>query len=190
MTVVFMHCNRTGTCKNCVCVKAGRHCFSCRPRKLGKCANNATLIGALLQAARLQTVLRGYPSSVAPSLPVTTTTITTPSSHLLYPFTQPSSSSTGSLPRPPVLSSSQPAFTSAPAQQAPHPCHPVFLPPGLSAATSSLLIHPSTQPPPHQQALLHVLLPSHLLNLSPLPSSCPLLLCHPAFPKPSNRPHR
>ena len=36
-------CNRTGTCRNCVCKKAGKSCFSCLPGKLGKCSNHSTL---------------------------------------------------------------------------------------------------------------------------------------------------
>ena len=32
-------CNRTGPCKGCVCVKAGRFCVSCLPRRLDECRN-------------------------------------------------------------------------------------------------------------------------------------------------------
>ena len=34
-------CNRVGQCKNCVCVKGGRVCDNCLPRKLGKCQNTS-----------------------------------------------------------------------------------------------------------------------------------------------------
>lgn len=33
-------CNRTGRCRNCSCVKAGKHCLSCLPSCLGQCVNN------------------------------------------------------------------------------------------------------------------------------------------------------
>ena len=34
-------CNRTGSCKGCVCVKAGNPCTSCLPSKLGSCVNSS-----------------------------------------------------------------------------------------------------------------------------------------------------
>ena len=33
-------CNRTGRCRNCACVKAGRPCLSCLPARLGQCTNS------------------------------------------------------------------------------------------------------------------------------------------------------
>ena len=33
-------CNRTGSCRNCACVKAGRSCQSCLPSRLGHCLND------------------------------------------------------------------------------------------------------------------------------------------------------
>ena len=35
-------CNRTGSCRRCACVKAGRHCVNCLPSKLGTCSNCPT----------------------------------------------------------------------------------------------------------------------------------------------------
>ena len=32
-------CNRTGSCRNCACVKAGKPCQSCLPSRLGHCLN-------------------------------------------------------------------------------------------------------------------------------------------------------
>ena len=34
-------CNRTGTCKNCACVRAGQSCGKCLPGGLGKCLNQS-----------------------------------------------------------------------------------------------------------------------------------------------------
>ena len=39
MTMVCCKCNRTGLCRGCACVKAGRSCVNCLPGKLGNCAN-------------------------------------------------------------------------------------------------------------------------------------------------------
>ena len=36
-------CNRSGFCKRCVCVKEGRPCAGCLPRRLGHCQNSATV---------------------------------------------------------------------------------------------------------------------------------------------------
>ena len=35
-------CNRTGSCRGCACVKAGRPCTNCLPSKLGSCLNTTT----------------------------------------------------------------------------------------------------------------------------------------------------
>ena len=32
-------CNRTGQCRGCACVKAGRFCSNCLPSRLGRCSN-------------------------------------------------------------------------------------------------------------------------------------------------------
>ena len=32
-------CNRTGSCRGCACVKAGKQCSNCLPSKLGSCSN-------------------------------------------------------------------------------------------------------------------------------------------------------
>ena len=34
-------CNRTGLCRGCACVKAGRRCINCLPSKRGSCANTS-----------------------------------------------------------------------------------------------------------------------------------------------------
>ena len=34
-------CNRTGLCRGCACVKAGRKCINCLPSKRGSCSNTA-----------------------------------------------------------------------------------------------------------------------------------------------------
>ena len=35
-------CNRTGLCRGCACVKAGKPCVNCLPSKLGNCVNAST----------------------------------------------------------------------------------------------------------------------------------------------------
>ena len=35
-------CNRTGSCKGCACVKAGKPCANCLPSKLGSCINSSS----------------------------------------------------------------------------------------------------------------------------------------------------
>ena len=133
-------CNRTGSCKNCSCVKAGRTCSNCLPRKLGKCANDVAPIGAHLPADRL-----------AGGLPATTSSIS------IHPPTQPPPqpplSPTGSPPYLPILSSTQMASTSAPAPQTSQPGQPASITPGLLATNSCHPIHPSTQPPPSSTGL-------------------------------------
>ena len=37
--VVCCKCNRTGHCRNCACVKAGRRCLDCLPARWGHCSN-------------------------------------------------------------------------------------------------------------------------------------------------------
>ena len=37
--VVCCRCNRTGQCRGCACVKAGKLCSSCLPSRLGSCSN-------------------------------------------------------------------------------------------------------------------------------------------------------
>ncbi len=36
-------CNKTGSCRGCVCVKTGKSCTNCLPSKLGTCSNPPTL---------------------------------------------------------------------------------------------------------------------------------------------------
>ena len=40
--MVCCKCNRSGYCRNCVCVKANRTCVDCLPGKLGQCTNKST----------------------------------------------------------------------------------------------------------------------------------------------------
>lgn len=35
-------CNRNGACRNCVCVREGKRCTSCLPKRLGSCSNVAS----------------------------------------------------------------------------------------------------------------------------------------------------
>ena len=75
-----------------------------------------------------QTSLPGQPASITPGLPATT------SCHPIYPSTQPPPSSTGSPPRPPILSSFQPPSTSIQSSASSSPSHlppPRNLPPHL-----------------------------------------------------------
>ena len=37
--VLCCGCNRTGSCRGCACVKAGKQCSNCLPSKLGSCSN-------------------------------------------------------------------------------------------------------------------------------------------------------
>ena len=37
--VVCCRCNRTGQCRGCACVKAGKSCSNCLPSRLGNCSN-------------------------------------------------------------------------------------------------------------------------------------------------------
>ena len=37
--VLCCRCNRTGSCRGCACVKAGKRCSNCLPSKLGSCLN-------------------------------------------------------------------------------------------------------------------------------------------------------
>ena len=32
-------CNRSGICRNCSCVRDGKECTSCLPKRLGQCQN-------------------------------------------------------------------------------------------------------------------------------------------------------
>ena len=40
--VACCRCNRTGSYKGCACVKAGKSCTNCLPKKLGSCVNAPT----------------------------------------------------------------------------------------------------------------------------------------------------
>ena len=37
--VACCKCNRSGQCRGCACVKAGKHCSNCLPSRLGNCSN-------------------------------------------------------------------------------------------------------------------------------------------------------
>ena len=71
-------CNRTGTCKNCSCVKAGRRCEKCLPGCFGRCLNstaNSSTIPTVAGASALPGV--AFPTS-SPPVPKAST----PSSNL------------------------------------------------------------------------------------------------------------
>ena len=68
--VLCCKCNRTGRCRNCACVKAGKSCLNCLPTRLGQFTN----------------------SSIASSLPSTLSTVCPPAPAV------PSSSPTSALP--------------------------------------------------------------------------------------------
>ena len=38
----MINCCKTGTCKNCVCVKSGRSCTKCLPAGLNRCVNQSS----------------------------------------------------------------------------------------------------------------------------------------------------
>ena len=40
--MVCCRCNKTGRCRNCACVKAGKLCQNCLPDRLGHCLNTTT----------------------------------------------------------------------------------------------------------------------------------------------------
>jgi hypothetical protein len=48
-------CNRTGSCKGCACVKAGKPCSNCLPSKLGSCANRSSMRSCVQQPSNLST---------------------------------------------------------------------------------------------------------------------------------------
>ena len=41
--MVCCRCNKTGRCRNCSCVKAGKSCRSCLPIRLGQCENHSNV---------------------------------------------------------------------------------------------------------------------------------------------------
>ena len=42
-------CNRTGSCKGCACVKAGKPCTACLPSELGSCVNKSSSASSIQQ---------------------------------------------------------------------------------------------------------------------------------------------
>ena len=130
-------CNRTGTCKNCVCNKAGKLCSRCLPGKLGNCANqSATDLPGLSQASSW---------SLAPVPPT--------SLHRLPSGSQPSVASTGSARQPPpAVSNCQPlsAILYLLGQSPPHTGLHTFLPYSTSRrelGTLGLALLPTSAPP-------------------------------------------
>ena len=138
-------CNRTGTCKNCVCKKAGKLCSRCLPGKLGNCANqSATDLPGLSQASSW---------SLAPAPPT--------SLHRLPSGSQPSVASTGSARQPPpAVSNCQPLSTIQPPSS-------TFLVNPLPTQDSILRVRLST--------LQHVPRELGTLGLALLPTSAPPL---------------
>ena len=73
-------CNRSATCKNCVCVRAGHSCRKCLPGSLGKCLNQPLHDSGQPRPTRSPPT---SPTSTTAVYSVPTTSLTTPSSHIL-----------------------------------------------------------------------------------------------------------
>lgn len=98
-------CNRTGSCRNCRCVKTGNPCQGCLPQRLGKCVNTVH-----------------SPPSEAPDEPTTSLSPTDGST----PMSDTSSSLTPPNSTPELL----PTAESSPAQPEAHTCdHDAETPP-------------------------------------------------------------
>ena len=83
-------CNRTGLCRNCACVKAGKRCNTCLPSRLGHCANSTHNYGASLSQAPVTNAA------------TTTTARMTPPSGNGIPQSQPPGTSTTTSDTPPL----------------------------------------------------------------------------------------
>ena len=62
-------CNRTGSCKGCACVKAGKPCSNCLPSKLGSCANRSSMRSCVQQPSNpsnLSTPINAPPATGQP----------------------------------------------------------------------------------------------------------------------------
>ena len=55
LVLYYLWCNRTGLCKRCACVKAGKHCTNCLPSKLGSCTNNTPCVQAPMSSVPVTT---------------------------------------------------------------------------------------------------------------------------------------
>ena len=86
-------CNRTGQCKGCVCVKAGRYCSNCLPSKLGSCSNVLSLTRPRTPLPTAPAPAPAPPTAIVPN--VTLSAPTGPTGPLL---------SASSTPTPPVVS--------------------------------------------------------------------------------------
>ena len=73
--MICCRCNRTGQCRCCVCVKAGKQCTHCLPGRLGKCSNaptaNPTVSGPSSSACQTAAIPPVAPSSQMPTSPST-----------------------------------------------------------------------------------------------------------------------
>ena len=73
--VVCCSCNRTGQCRGCACVKAGKQCTNCLPGRLGKFSNaptaNPTVSGPSSSAGQTAAIPPVAPSSQMPTSPST-----------------------------------------------------------------------------------------------------------------------
>ena len=105
-------CNKTGRCRNCSCVKAGIHCQSCLPSRLGSCSNITST------DTRQTATTDDIPSAeVSPSSsPLLSQSSSPPDSDSLQPISVLSSSLPASRPLPPfsVFKSPLAAATKAP----------------------------------------------------------------------------
>ena len=84
--MVCCKCNRTGHCRNCVCVKAKKTCDSCLPCRLGQCQNtclqNNSLITSAIDAAYQP---RAVQSASEPNASRATSSLMTSSSPSILP---------------------------------------------------------------------------------------------------------
>ena len=69
-------CNRTGSCKGCACVKAGKPYANCLPSKLGSCTNSSSTQKPSTASAQINTppATVGPPTTTAASTIVSATT--------------------------------------------------------------------------------------------------------------------
>ena len=66
-------CNRTGSCKGCACVKAGKPCSNCLPSKLGSCANRSSMRSCVQQPSNPSNLSTPINAPPATGQPVTST---------------------------------------------------------------------------------------------------------------------
>ena len=147
-------CNRTGTCKNCSCVKAGVPCMKCLPGNFGKCLNQLPR-GSSALASSSASAKQPFHLGIqqAPASQVSDSSPSLPEIHSI-PVLSSSQQSTPT--QAPLLSTNQSANLSMPATQ--HAGSLQFSPfsPGQPADPSQVsqpsLSSVSQSTPPHQLA--------------------------------------